>query len=81
MTRDLQYPIGRFTLAAPITDAVRHTAVREIAALPARMRKAVAGFTDAQLDIPSTRKGPAQSIGSCRSTPGTRIITSPTLLR
>ena len=52
MTRDLQYPIGRFTLAAPITDAVRHTAVREITALPARMRKAVAGLTDAQLDTP-----------------------------
>jgi hypothetical protein len=52
MTADLQYPIGRFSMAAPITDAVRHTAVQEIAALPARMRKAVAGLSDAQLDTP-----------------------------
>ena len=52
MTPDLQYPIGRFTLAAPITDAIRQTAVQEIAALPARMRQAVAGLSDAQLDTP-----------------------------
>ena len=52
MTPDLQYPIGRFSLASPITDSVRQTAVREIAALPARMRKAVAGLTDVQLETP-----------------------------
>ena len=52
MTRDLQYPIGRFTLASPITDAIRQRAVQQIAALPARMRKAVAGLSDAQLDTP-----------------------------
>jgi hypothetical protein len=52
MTADFQYPIGRFTLAAPITDAIRDAAVQELAALPARMRKAVAGLTDTQLDTP-----------------------------
>ena len=50
---DLQYPIGRFTHGhAAITDAMRRTAIDEIAALPARMRQAVAGLTDAQLDTP-----------------------------
>jgi hypothetical protein len=49
---DVQYPIGRFSLAAPITDAIRHAAVQEIAALPARMREAVAGLTGAQLETP-----------------------------
>lgn len=52
MTTELQYPIGRFTAVTPITDAMRRTAVDDIAALPARMRKAVDGLTDAQLDRP-----------------------------
>jgi hypothetical protein len=52
MNTDLQYPIGRFTPATPITDAMRDAAVEEIAALPERMRHAVAGLTDAQLDTP-----------------------------
>ena len=52
MTADLQYPIGRFSLASSITDAVRQAAVQEIAALPARMRIAVAGLTEAQLETP-----------------------------
>lgn len=47
---DVRYPIGPFTpSSAP--DA-RRTARAEIAALPARMREAVAGLTDAQLDTP-----------------------------
>ena len=52
MNTDLQYPIGRFTPVTPITDAMRRAAVEEIAALPARMRDAVTGLTDAQLDTP-----------------------------
>jgi len=52
VTSDLQYPIGRFTMPAPLTDTIRHTAVEEIAALPARMRKAVTGLNDAQLETP-----------------------------
>jgi DinB superfamily len=51
-TPDLQYPIGRFTHVLSATDAMRRTAIDEIAALPARMRAAVAGLTDAQLDTP-----------------------------
>jgi hypothetical protein len=52
MNTDLQYPIGRFTPVTPITDAMRYAAVEEIAALPERMRHAVAGLSDAQLDTP-----------------------------
>ena len=52
MTADLRYPIGRFTLVVPSTDAVRRAAVEDIAALPARMRAAVDGLSDAQLDTP-----------------------------
>jgi hypothetical protein len=47
---DLRYPVGRQQFStAP--DA-RRQAIAEIAALPARIREAVAGLTDAQLDTP-----------------------------
>lgn len=52
MTADLRYPVGRFTLVAPSTDDVRRAALEDIAALPARMREAVDGLSDAQLDTP-----------------------------
>ena len=52
MTADLSYPIGRFTLVVPSSDAVRLAAVEDIAALPARMRAAVDGLSGSQLDTP-----------------------------
>jgi|SRR5687767_11984388 len=51
-TSDLRYPIGKFVPAAPITDAMRQAAIEQIATLPSRMRDAVAGLTEAQLDTP-----------------------------
>src|SRR5688572_14346979 len=51
-TTDLQYPIGRMTHVMSANDQMRRTAIDEIAALPARMRQAVAGLTEAQLDTP-----------------------------
>jgi len=49
---DLRYPIGKFA-ASPSPDAeARRRAIADIAALPARMREAVAGLSDAQLDTP-----------------------------
>jgi len=51
-TTDLQYPIGRLTHVMSANDPMRRTAIDEIAALPARMREAVAGLTEAQLDTP-----------------------------
>jgi len=50
-TVDLRYPIGAFSLVTP-SDAVRRAAIADMAALPARMREAVAGLRDAQLDTP-----------------------------
>jgi hypothetical protein len=51
-TTDLQYPIGRMTHVMSLTDEMRRAAIDEIAALPRRMREAVAGLTEAQLDTP-----------------------------
>jgi len=52
MTRDLRYPVGRFDPAAPVSPEMREPAIAVIADLPARMRAAVAGLTDTQLDTP-----------------------------
>src|SRR5688572_24222098 len=49
---DLRYPGGRFTPSMPGGGAVRREAIEQIAALPVRMRHAVSGLTDAQLDTP-----------------------------
>ena len=49
--RDLRYPIGPFSPVPP-SDDVRRQAIEEIAALPARMREAVSGLTEAQLATP-----------------------------
>src|SRR6266496_3848657 len=51
MTDDLRYPAGRFAPVTP-SDEVRQAAIEEIAALPQKMRDAVAGLNDAQLDTP-----------------------------
>lgn len=51
-TADLRFPIGEFTLPAVITPVTRGDAVEAIAALPGRMRAAVNGLSEAQLDIP-----------------------------
>jgi DinB superfamily len=48
----LQYPVGRFSEPSAVTEALRSAAITEIAALPAALRAAVAGLTDAQLDTP-----------------------------
>jgi hypothetical protein len=52
MTIDLSYPIGRFAPVTPGTPETRSAAIADIAALPRRMREAVAGLSDAQLDTP-----------------------------
>lgn len=49
---DLRYPLGPFVYSGPMTDAQRAEAVDRIAAAPARLREAVAGLDDAQLDTP-----------------------------
>lgn len=50
---DLQYPVGKFERGAePPTAAERLTLIDGIAALPARLRAAVAGLSDEQLAAP-----------------------------
>ena len=49
---DLRYPIGPFAYDGLMTDARRSQCVARIAAAPARLRAAVAGLDDAQLDTP-----------------------------
>jgi len=52
VTADLRFPVGQFDPAAPVAPGRREPAIAAIAELPARMRAAVAGLTDAQLDTP-----------------------------
>lgn len=53
---DIRYPIGRFTPVPGDVD-VRRRAIADIAALPARMREAVAGLSQVQLDTPYREGG------------------------
>ncbi len=49
---DLQYPIGRFEWRGASSDDDRNRYIVEIDQAPRRLRAAVAGLTDAQLDTP-----------------------------
>jgi DinB superfamily len=49
---DLRYPIGQFTWSGSNTPEQRAQCINDIAEAPHRMRSAVAGLTDAQLDTP-----------------------------
>lgn len=48
----LQYPVGRFTAPDVITEALRTPAILALQSLPAAMRAAVDGLSDAQLETP-----------------------------
>lgn len=49
---DPRYPIGKFEMPAQVTPARRLAAIEELAATPAKMRAAVKGLNDSQLDTP-----------------------------
>ena len=49
---ELRYPIGRYRAPEAIGAADREAWIREIDALPQRLRRAVTGFDDTQLDTP-----------------------------
>jgi hypothetical protein len=49
---DPRYPIGKFEMPKEITPALRQSAIGEIAETPAKIRVAVKGLTDAQLETP-----------------------------
>src|SRR3984893_12526190 len=50
MADDLRYPIGKFTYEGPMTPERSRECLTAIAETPARLREAVAGLTDEQLD-------------------------------
>jgi uncharacterized damage-inducible protein DinB len=54
---DPRYPIGKFEMPKEITPALRQTAIAEIADTPAKMRAAVRGLSDAQLETPYREGG------------------------
>src|ERR1700739_2326527 len=49
---DPRYPIGKYEMPALITPALRAGAILEIAATPEKLRAAVKGLNDAQLETP-----------------------------
>jgi len=49
---DLRYPIGEFKFEAPLAQDQRQALIEKIEQTPARMRAAVAGLNDEQLDTP-----------------------------
>ena len=54
---DPRYPVGTFSMPASITPVMRQAAIGEIAGAPAKVRSAVAGLTDAQLETPYREGG------------------------
>ncbi|HKS66816.1 MAG TPA: bacillithiol transferase BstA [Candidatus Acidoferrales bacterium] len=52
MEADLRYPIGKFHKAAGITEPQRRELISQIADAPAKLRAAVAGLDERQLDTP-----------------------------
>ncbi len=49
---DLRYPIGEFKYEGPLTDAQRQECLTKIEQTPARMRAAIAGLNNEQLETP-----------------------------
>jgi hypothetical protein len=49
---DLRFPIGVFVMPTPVTPKLRADAIAAIAELPVKMRDAVRGLSEAQLDTP-----------------------------
>jgi len=49
---DLSFPIGKFHFEGSLTEQQKKSLIDEIAAVPANLRAAVKGLTDAQLDTP-----------------------------
>ena len=54
---DPRYPIGKFEMPTAVTPERRRQAIEEIASTPAKMRVAVKGLSDGQLDTPYREGG------------------------
>jgi len=57
MTSDPRYPVGPFTFEGPATSAQRSEWIDQIEAAPARLRAAVAGLDEDQLETPYREGG------------------------
>lgn len=49
---DLRYPVGEFAMPTEVTPVMRAAAIADIAELPARLRAAVRGLSESQIDSP-----------------------------
>src|SRR5712671_755766 len=54
---DPRYPVGTFEMPAQVTASRRQQAIDELAATPAKLRAAVGGLSDSQLDTPYREGG------------------------
>jgi hypothetical protein len=54
---DLRFPIGRFAPSASSLPGIRTTQIQTLHLLPERLRAAVAGLSDAQIDTPYREDG------------------------
>ena len=54
---DLRYPVGPFEFAGTLSNGERQTLIDQIAATPEKMRAAVAGLSDEQIDTPYRPEG------------------------
>jgi hypothetical protein len=54
---DLRYPVGRYTLVKELTPEQRAACIVEITDAPGRLRRAVAGLDERQLDTPYRPEG------------------------
>ncbi len=49
---ELRYPVGKFKFPVSVSESERATFIQEIAEMPERLRAAVAGLSDSQLETP-----------------------------
>jgi uncharacterized damage-inducible protein DinB len=54
---DARYPVGKYEEPAKVTPGLRARAIQEIAATPEKLRAAVKGLNDTQLDTPYREGG------------------------
>jgi hypothetical protein len=54
---EIRFPIGRLTIDPDVTESKRNLWIAQIAALPAKLRAAVDGLSEAQLNQPYRPEG------------------------
>ncbi len=52
MTEDLRYPVGKFHFSESVSREERETFIAQIAETPERLRRAIAGLSEPQLETP-----------------------------